>query len=305
MPKPRRRSRGTTQRELRQESAAGGALGALDLGERDEFVQGIDADALRRPRLVHILPFHLPVHQDLHLDVLLGPDQDLVDPRGRQGQDLRQAPREAKARGDVLGEVAVLQVGKEVPGLAGARVRQTIVGLVGVHAGLEGGCVRHLSGIAVQVPLLQSAGVGEVEAWHDLLHFPAHGLDFLRHAHKHLLGEVIHALVEERLLVQRLAVPFLRAPAAVHHAGMDDRAWVPQADAQIRGAAGDTREHAEQALQRCEGLPGLRHRRHCSQDAALGAEDRRLPAPLREAARPRQRLEADEDHVVRLLLQLG
>ena len=78
----------------------------------------------------------------------------------------------------------------------------------------------------------------------------------------------------------------------------DHRARVAQADAQVVGALRHIREDAQQALHDGIGKRSLLRRRHSRKDAALGAEDRRLAAPLGEAAGPGQRLEAHEDAVL-------
>mmetsp|Transcript_36345 Transcript_36345/g.65714 ORF Transcript_36345/g.65714 Transcript_36345/m.65714 type:complete len:222 (+) Transcript_36345:760-1425(+) len=181
---------------------------------------------------------------------------------------------------------------------------QSVVGGVRVHAPLQGRSVGHLAIVAVQVPLLQRACVTQIQSWNELLSLSGHSLSLVGHLNKNLLRELIHSLVEERRLVLGLAIPRLGTPAAVHHAWVNDHAWVPQADAQVVGAILHPGVDAKQSLQLGHGL-FRRGRTHSCKDVVLRAQDGSLPPPLCESARPGQGLEAAEDHVLGFVPKLG
>mmetsp|Transcript_10467 Transcript_10467/g.21638 ORF Transcript_10467/g.21638 Transcript_10467/m.21638 type:complete len:296 (-) Transcript_10467:337-1224(-) len=271
---------------------------SVDLRGGLERLQRGDAHALRGPRLVNVLAAHLAVLQDLQLDAALRPCHDLVGHRRGHLDDLGQALHEAEPCGDVLGEVPVLQVRHELPVYLLARMREAVVTLVRVHAGLQGGGVGHLAVVAVQVPLLQGAGVLQAKAGAERLHLAADGLRLLRHLHKDVFRVVVHALVEERLRVLGRAVPDFGVPAAKHDTGMDNHPRVAQADAEVVRALLQPGRNPDETLQGRQRVGRLRRRGHRPDDAVLDAQDCRLLAPLGEAASPRQRLEAAEDHVL-------
>mmetsp|Transcript_80272 Transcript_80272/g.167133 ORF Transcript_80272/g.167133 Transcript_80272/m.167133 type:complete len:309 (+) Transcript_80272:1185-2111(+) len=278
----------------------------LEAGSLAEGLQRRDAGGLWSPGSADVRAIHLSIHHDFPSNAILSPEQYLVSHGHRNSQQLAQTFVEAQAGRHIFREVSVLQVGDvHAPLYLLAWVGQPSVAWVCVHAALEGGVICHLATIAVQVPLVQRAGILQIKVRDDGFHLFLHCLHLVGQAQKNLLCEVIDTLVEEGLLGHRLAVPLLLAPAAVHDSWVDLRSRISKADAQVGGTFHNVGEHAEAALEHGEGLVELAGRGDGRQDAAFGAEAGGFSPPLCESACPRKGFKAHEDHVLGLLSQFG
>mmetsp|Transcript_111358 Transcript_111358/g.265666 ORF Transcript_111358/g.265666 Transcript_111358/m.265666 type:complete len:414 (+) Transcript_111358:237-1478(+) len=276
-----------------------------NLGHLEELFLGVNADRLGCSGCRNVSSSHLAIHQEALAQALLCKRNDLVHGGCGHLKELRQAASEAQACGHILGQVAVLQVRHEAAVRSIHGMGEPDVGTVGVHGQLQSGVIRHLPLVGVQVPLVQSAGILQIKAGHHGFHLAAHILHLPGQAQQHPLREVIHTLVEERLLRQGLAIPLLSAPAPIHDTRVDHLARVPEADAQVVRTLQHLWVHAKKALELSEGLLRCRHGGHGCKNVVLSAEDGGLLAPLREAACPGQCLEAAEDHVLGLVPKLG
>mmetsp|Transcript_80268 Transcript_80268/g.167081 ORF Transcript_80268/g.167081 Transcript_80268/m.167081 type:complete len:309 (+) Transcript_80268:1185-2111(+) len=278
----------------------------LEAGSLAEGLQRRDAGGLWSPGSADVRAIHLSIHHDFPSNAILSPEQYLVSHGHRNSQQLAQTFVEAQAGRHIFREVSVLQVGDvHAPLYLLAWVGQPSVAWVCVHAALEGGVICHLATIAVQVPLMQGACVLQVQPRYDFLHLRLDSLHLVCKFSKHALGELVHTLVKQRLFRERLAVPLLRAPSAVHHPRVDLGSGVSKADAQVVGALHDVGKHAKAALKDGEGRVELRWRSHSSKDAAFGSKACCLPTPFGETAGPRKSLETHENHVLCLVAQLG
>ena len=99
----------------------------------------------------------------------------------------------------------------------------------------------------IQLPFHDGLDLTGVIAGVQSLERLANAFDVFGDAHEHIRCLCIAAMVEERLLIQGLAIPL--APLPIGHPGVDHLARVAQADAHDVGALDDLGLHPQQALE--------------------------------------------------------
>mmetsp|Transcript_17969 Transcript_17969/g.49279 ORF Transcript_17969/g.49279 Transcript_17969/m.49279 type:complete len:310 (+) Transcript_17969:17-946(+) len=270
-----------------------------------ERVSRGNARCLRGTSLANVLATHFAVFQKLLPKASLPPSHDLVHGWCGHPQDLSQALRETKPCRYILRDVTVRQIRHPATICFLERMCQARVSAAGVHAALKRGAVCHLAFVAVEVPLVERAPVGHINARHEAFDLRLDLLHLRRQSQENRFGEVVHTLVEQRLFRHGLSVPLLKAPTAIHHARMDNLPWVAKTDCDIVVALRDHGENTKQPLQVSNRPRSLAFGSDSSKNGALRAQDRGALTPLGEATGPRQRLETDESTRIGLCTKLA
>ena len=116
---------------------------------------------------MQILAGELPIDQILPPDHLLAPKDDIVHVRRGNAGQFRNASRDDQPHGNVLGEVAVLEVGQVLGRSVHLHLShgmgQTAIALVGTEHGVDAGLVANVVAVAGEHPLADVVQTVEVE----------------------------------------------------------------------------------------------------------------------------------------------
>jgi len=212
----------------------------------------MESVTLRRSRGGHVLATEFVVHQIFLAHHFLRPVEDRVNARGWDTRKLGNAFGDQQSAGQILGKVAVLEIGQKlflsVNFRFNRRVGETAVALVGDEHAVEVGLIANVVAVRVDHPV---ADVHQGRHVHVGIFFFQDALDFehlVGAAVQHLARELGRSLVKEWRLVQGFG-DVLVVVVAVGNGRVPDRVDVHERDSQEIAAGLENGETSHQFLQ--------------------------------------------------------